>query len=516
MNLSHSIRNLPRADFLRSVGIYIMHDHLVLVRLRKNFLNVSLVEQEMRDLPVGENRQAISELTGWIAEDVREIALKAEHDSRERALRQAILSLLPHFSAGRDSLYICVPQEQAIVQTVYLPQAAEANLQQVLEYEIERQLPFSRDEIFYDYLPIGKRGDKIGLYLFAIPKKHLAGVLDVLGSFGIVPSGVETTTTALANYLLFCKKDLAGSAAIVGGHADVCELIGVRAGAAGWTQAPELLFSHRLPEAEWAEGIGKELIAECLRQTPKLYGWGNAEHVLHSANGENIEFEDLCTLAAEKLGGSGQLSAATLPAIGAALRGVREARLETNFLRPAGADRGARKSFSLMNSVMVGLLVLALLGWGISYPIKDELRLRQLQQENHKTEPFVEALRREESQLQIVRKEVQFLSDIDRRKGEVLRVLDELSKVVPTSAYLSNFRYRNGVLEVQGNAENASTLIPLLEKSPLFENVAFNAPSNRGRDNRETFSLKADLEKQTNSGSKSSPSDKSKAQVGKP
>jgi hypothetical protein len=29
----------------------------------------------------------------------------------------------------------------------------------------------------------------------------------------------------------------------------------------------------------------------------------------------------------------------------------------------------------------------------------------------------------------------------------------------------------------------------------VFENVAFNAPSNRGRDNRETFSLKADVEK---------------------
>ena len=445
---------------------------------------------------------------------MREIALKAEHDSRERALRQAILSLLPHFSAGRDSLYICVPQDQAIVQTIYLPQAAEANLQQVLEYEIERQLPFSRDDIFYDYLPMGKRGDKIGLYLFAIPKKHLAGVLDVLGSFGIVPSGVETTATALANYLLFCKRDLAGCAAIVGGHADDRELIGVRASAAGWTQAPELLFSHRLPDAEWAEGVGKELIAECLRQTPKLYGWGNAEHVFHSANGEKVECEDLCTLAIDKIGGRDQLSAATLPAVGAALRGVREARLETNVLRPAGADRGARNNLSRMNSLMIGLLVLLLLGWGISYPIKDELRLKQLQQENHKTEPSVEALRREEAQLQTVRKEVQFLSDIDRRKGEVLRVLDELSKVVPTGAYLSNFRYRNGVLEVQGNAENASTLIPLLEKSPLFENVAFNAPSNRGRDNRETFSLKAELEKQPNSG-KLAPVDKSKEKAGK-
>ena len=51
MNLSNSIRNLPRADFLRSVGIYIMRDNLVLVRLRKNFLSVTLLEQELRDLP---------------------------------------------------------------------------------------------------------------------------------------------------------------------------------------------------------------------------------------------------------------------------------------------------------------------------------------------------------------------------------------------------------------------------------------------------------------------------------
>jgi hypothetical protein len=66
---------------------------------------------------------------------------------------------------------------------------------------------------------------------------------------------------------------------------------------------------------------------------------------------------------------------------------------------------------------------------------------------------------------------------------------------VPTNAYFSNLRYRTGLLEIQGSAENASTLIPLLERSALFEHVNFNAPSNRGRDNRETFSLKADLEK---------------------
>jgi hypothetical protein len=183
------LHNLLRADFLRSVGLYIGRDRLVLARLRKTFLNLSLVEQETRALPQAEGSQAISELTGWIAEDVREIALKAESDARERALRQAVYSLLPHFNPNRDAFYICVPQEQAIVQQVFFPLAAEANLRQVLEYEIERQLPFRRQDIYYDFLPMGKRGDRIGLYLFAIPKKQFAGILEVLDSFGIHPQG---------------------------------------------------------------------------------------------------------------------------------------------------------------------------------------------------------------------------------------------------------------------------------------------------------------------------------------
>jgi Tfp pilus assembly protein PilN len=154
-----------------------------------------------------------------------------------------------------------------------------------------------------------------------------------------------------------------------------------------------------------------------------------------------------------------------------------------------------RKTFSTLNAVLLGLLVVTLIVWGVSFPVKDELRLRQLQSENHKLEPTVEALRREENQLQQLRKEATFINDFEQRRGEVLKILDELSKIVPTNAYFSNLRYRTGVLEIQGSAENASTLIPLLERSALFERVNFNAPSNRGRDNRETFSLKADLEK---------------------
>jgi len=490
------IQNLFRADFLRSVGLYVMRDRLVLVRMRKNFLRLSLVEQEDRALPLGESQQAISELTGWIAEDVREIALKAESESRERAFKQAVLSLLPHFKAGRDSLFVCVPQEQAIVQQLFLPLAAEANLSQVLEYEIERQLPFRREDIFYDFVPMGRRGNKIGVYLLAIPKKSLAGVLGVLESFGIRPRGVETTVTAMANVLLFCKGDFSGPAAVIGGHDHDWELIGIQNQPNGWRPTPQLLFSHWVPQSSWAQGPVKELLRGCLERSPELYGWGDVEELFRSADLETPPYVDLVTLGSERLmGGRGITESYFLPALGAALRGVREAPLVGGLLREQGTADPGWKTFSRLNVILLALVLLTAIGWGASFVVKDELRLSQLERENQKLEPTVAALRREESELARLRKELTVLTDLDRRKGEILRVLDELTKLVPTNAYLSNFRFRDQVLEIQGNAENASALIPVLERSPLFENVGFTAPSNRGRDNRETFSLKANLEK---------------------
>jgi Tfp pilus assembly protein PilN len=490
------LKDLSRADFLTSVGLYLMSDRLVMVRLRKNFLTVSMLEQEERELPERDNRQAISELTGWVTEDVREIAFKAESDSRERALRQALVSLLPHINAARDHVYVCVPQEHAIVQQVFLPLAAQDNLQQVLEYEIERQLPFKRDEIYYDFLPSGKKGEKLSVYVFAMPKKNLDGVLVLFESLGIRPRGVETTATALANYLLFAGQANAGAAAVVAGHPGYWEMVGVEAKANGWQPTAELLFSHRLPAAEWAHGTGQELLLECFREVPQLYRCGDLAALNGAADSRLAEADDIAALGNPHLQGfAAHSEPEAIPAIGAALRGVREASLRANFLRHENGDGDGGKNLSLLNTMLTVVLLLALIVWGVSFPIKDELRLRQLQTENQKLAPAVDALRREEEQFERLRKEASFLANLDRRRGEVLRVMDELSKAVPSSAYLSNLRYRSGVLEIQGNAENASALIPVLERSPIFENVGFNAPSNRGRDNRETFSLKADIEK---------------------
>ena len=53
------------------------------------------------------------------------------------------------------------PQEQVISQQVFLPLAAQDNLQQVLEYEIERQLPFQTRGHLLRFLSGREKGRKV-------------------------------------------------------------------------------------------------------------------------------------------------------------------------------------------------------------------------------------------------------------------------------------------------------------------------------------------------------------------
>lgn len=465
-------QDLSRADFLKSVGLYVTSDRLFLVRMGKSLFRLSVIEEETREIPPG-----------------------GDTAQRGQALGDAIRSLLPFFDPAKDPLYICLSPDQTMALQLFLPQVAEENLSQVLEYEIERHVPFRREEVYYDFLPLGKKGDKLEGFLFAAPKKIADEILDTLSTFGIKPRGVETTVTALPNYLLFCTGGIAGPSVVLGAQNRAWEIIGVSPGANGWRQRPEILFTYWLPQRDWVLGLGREIFHRSLAASSKVFGWGYIQDFLLSVEEESLQFDDLLALGKARLGTEQGISHSFfLPAIGAALRGVREATFSVNLLS-GDSDRQQGRAVSWLNASLAFVLLVGLVVWGGSYPLKDEIRLGRLQRENQKLAPSVEALRHEEEELNRLREEMSVLAGLKRRRGEILVVLDELSRIVPSSAYLSNLRFREGAVEIQGSAENTSNLVPLLERSPLFKNVGFNAPSNRGRDSRETFSLKAELER---------------------
>jgi general secretion pathway protein L len=51
-----------------------------------------------------------------------------------------------------------------------------------------------------------------------------------------------------------------------------------------------------------------------------------------------------------------------------------------------------------------------------------------------------------------------------------------LTQRLPQTAWIWQLKYTGKEIEIQGFADSASDLIPLLDKSPLFEKVEFSSP----------------------------------------
>jgi general secretion pathway protein L len=118
-----------------------------------------------------------------------------------------------------------------------------------------------------------------------------------------------------------------------------------------------------------------------------------------------------------------------------------------------------------------------------------------------KRKPAVESLEKLQKQRNDYRKEIAELDQI--RSGEIskVEVLEELTRLLPNTTWIWNLKYNGKEMELSGFADSASDLIPLLDKSPLFEKVEFLAPVTKemqmkgdGNKEKERFKIKARME----------------------
>lgn len=87
--------------------------------------------------------------------------------------KTSVARLLGRVSEGRTHrLYLCLPADRALRRTFHLPMAAEENIRQTLEFELDRQTPFKADQIYFDYR-IVERADaeqRLLVELIVLPK----------------------------------------------------------------------------------------------------------------------------------------------------------------------------------------------------------------------------------------------------------------------------------------------------------------------------------------------------------
>ena len=468
MTLGELSQRLRRADFLDGLGIYVGAHEVALAHVVKRFFTVSLRQARTYPLPSD-----------------------AHAGERRQALAQAVLGFASEHRVDTRRAYLCVPRTEAACNRVVLPAAARENLAQVIEYELERLVPLPRDQVHFDYSmrPLGE--DRVEILLMCIPREVVRVHLEALEDAFVRPRGIVLASTAIADYLAFCRGETAAPVGLLIGCDEAVELALLKEG--------RLLASQLLPASRAAVpgDISRSLARQfadgfVATEDVQLYRW-------QLANGAGPELPtlgdgDLLALAAGRLEAPADFfearEPALLPAVGAALDAVREGTVPVNLL-PAEGRRGAEEGLSLTTVVLVAVLGVLLLVWGGSALVKDELLRRQVRDGITRVEPQVKQVKALQDEIETLQRQINVLSGQEKR---VTVLLKELSDVVPADAYLTSMNLRGGRITVDGMARSASDLISALEKSKHFKNVSFTSPTTRTGD-KDRFSLVAEIEK---------------------
>ena len=146
-------------------------------------------------------------------------------------------------------------------------------------------------------------------------------------------------------------------------------------------------------------------------------------------------------------------------------------------------------------TVVLLLLNLFLLGGQFGLPLMDQMaERRDLRSQIATVRPEAEAVFRLRARADQLAAEAEFLNRKVADAPPALALLDELTAVIPDSAWLEHLQIAGGEVEIIGHAAQAAGLIGTLEASPWLEQVRFRAPvTNAGRDGRERFHIGATL-----------------------
>jgi len=148
-------------------------------------------------------RLATRRLSYQFRESVLEVGVVDEHEIRllesisqeqDSALtQQQLKTLLEREDLHDIPRFLLLDSKWVLHKELKLPLAAEANLQQVLSFEMDRQTPFRASEVYFDWrmLPAGSEVGEIRLELLVAPRRVVDPLLEKLAARGLPLAGID-------------------------------------------------------------------------------------------------------------------------------------------------------------------------------------------------------------------------------------------------------------------------------------------------------------------------------------
>lgn len=466
VDLAATAQHLAKVDYLDGLGLAVSTREVSLVHLAKRFFRVSL-------------RHA------------RTVALPESGHERMEALNAALTQFLQDIDVSPDQVVLCLSRRAACVSRLLVPETARGSLNQIIDYEVERLLPFPKEEIYYDYLTYETGGEekRLGVVLFCLPRRVVDEYLEVLTHVQLHPQMVTLSSSALVSTSLFCGPVTDGPYVLAAAEDGDIDL--------SFIEKRQLVASHLFSLSQLngdahfsdlvAQGIARNLPGAVVEEVPILAWSTNGVSPLAPEAERDLHALAVARFTADN---ADPLPAAVLPALGAALQAVGEDTVGINLL-PLDKRARREKRLSPLTLVLVGLILLLSGTWAVGMIVQERRSLNVLAQQRAALEPAVRTVQAQEDEATRLQERIRVLEEATKKR--VVPLLKNLTELIPTDVYLTSFRYKDGTVELSGVAapsSPASDLVGLLEGSPCLHNVAPKAPFTKTAQG-ETFTLGA-------------------------
>lgn len=119
--------------------------------------------------------------------EIGRVPLAGTAEAEQRAMLQELLG-----RAKPKHLALLLPRSRGLRKLLSLPAAAEENLHQVLSFEMDRQTPFSAEDVYFDYAVRARRKEtgRIDVELVLLPRATVDEAIALCRRLGLTPEVV--------------------------------------------------------------------------------------------------------------------------------------------------------------------------------------------------------------------------------------------------------------------------------------------------------------------------------------
>ena len=395
---------------------------------------------------------------------------------------------LSHLSAT-----VVLPRDEVIVREIRMPALGKKELAAAVGYELENLHPFDPGEIYHAFAPLGSVGAQnasLPLAVVIAERTKVDAYADLFENAGIA---VESFTVAAAAFFgaVRVRWDAPPVPFVIADYgSEGLEIYGEGTGRALLSTRFDL---SRIPAQRALSLAGADLRLET-DQAAKLIRVGDSREQSDAA-AEPAESFELCRveeLLPVPTNAPIDFDAANLAAAFAAGLDAACPRLGWNAnLLPAERRKKNSRWMYLPTAALAAACLLLTLGFPLRVWIQDGGYVQAIEAETARLSLTVQQVDALDAEARESKQKFAVLEALDQRTGADLRILSELSDLLPATVWLSSLEMDDEGVRIQGTAAGAAPLLGMVNEAVNLTEAEFSASIVTTKDGTEQFRMAA-------------------------